>query len=172
MTKDARISSSQRVSKLPTCGPCEELTCGTDLDLDCHGDGDPSTMLARHHKPAHMAFICRRHSLASLPRFTQPWRGPASCPQGQRSYVQHQRAHLVMVSAAAPADVVLQAAAQGAGGSLLPVSGPWGVWAALVGAGALGLWAEKTKVRNEPCVTPYSQASPLIAPHTSFLPLD
>jgi hypothetical protein len=57
-------------------------------------------------------------------------------------------------SAAAAAAVAVTAAAGNSGfqlglPQLVPASGPWGVWAGLVVAGAFGMWSERTKIGKE-----------------------
>ena len=52
-------------------------------------------------------------------------------------------------SAAAESLLALLPAAAFPATSLLPVSGPWGVWAVLVGAGAIGIWSERTRLGKE-----------------------
>ena len=51
----------------------------------------------------------------------------------------------------APMDVTIASSAVGLSSpsGILPVSGPWGVWAVLMLAGAAGLWAEETKLGKE-----------------------
>lgn len=76
----------------------------------------------------------------------QPWRGSSSSSTGQEQQlgiVQHAhsgRSRRTQAAAAASFSIGAVAEALGRMPPLLPVSGTWGVWSALVAAGAFGMW--------------------------------
>lgn len=80
---------------------------------------------------------------------------PALCQHSARHKRKpSRRAQLPAPAAAAAAAASIPAAAGDAGfqlalPQLFPATGPWGVWAGLVVAGAFGMWSERTRLGKE-----------------------
>ena len=116
----------------------------------------PAMCLRQHRQHQHQK--CKQQHGITLSALPERSLGLCVKFQWQRQPQQRQRHQLCRImsslaplpaSAAAGSLLALLPAAAVPATPLLPVSGPWGVWAVLVGAGAIGMWSERTRLGKE-----------------------
>ena len=118
----------------------------------------PAAWLRQHRQHQHQMHKQRYtiNSLSALPEWSawrlvklqrQQW--PQWRLQQQLRRTVSPLSSLPVSAAAAESLLALLPTAAVSAAPLLPVSGPWGVWAVLVGAGAIGMWSERTRLGKE-----------------------